>query len=351
MSAAVRDRARAARMAAAPDARFPQPCTGYPGHRMPDPCRQDDCREGRHAASSERRRVRRERNAVAYGAASRAVRRSRCPGAGGQALVRRVAARRVRVGCRGGNEPFARLADSALRVVLAGASLNRSADEVVGHVLSGFSGLGVHPDVPEGVRILRRNGLRLVTLTNGSADVADGLLTRAGLRGEFERLLSVEDAAAWKAAQAAYAHAARACSVSMEQMLLVAVHPWESTARTKRACAPDGSPGRKHIPRLLRRSGRAGWRPRGAGGADRFLTRLRQAEQAQEAVVHGVAGFPIVIRPALTSSSAARPRARAAVSSQAGGRVRSKSPLSWPRRMTSSSRSRTGPCRAASGPG
>jgi hypothetical protein len=44
------------------------------------------------------------------------------------------------------------------------------------------------------VRIVRRHGLRLVTLTNGSADVADGLLTRAGLRGEFERLLSVEAA-------------------------------------------------------------------------------------------------------------------------------------------------------------
>jgi len=73
----------------------------------------------------------------------------------------------------------------------------------------GFAGLGVHPDVPEGVRILRRHGLRLVTLTNGSANVADGLLARAGLRGEFERLLSVEDAAAWKPAPAAYARAAR----------------------------------------------------------------------------------------------------------------------------------------------
>jgi 2-haloacid dehalogenase len=81
--------------------------------------------------------------------------------------------------------------------------------------------------VPEGVRILRRHGLRLVTLTNGSADVADRLLTRAGRRGEFERLLSVEDAAAWKPASAAYAHAARACSVSLEHMLLVAVHPWD----------------------------------------------------------------------------------------------------------------------------
>ena len=111
--------------------------------------------------------------------------------------------------------------------MLAGASLNLSADEAAEHVLSGFAGLGVHPDVPEGVRILRRHGLRLVTLTNGSADVADGLLTRAVLRGEFERLLSVEDAAVWKPVPVAYAHAARACSVSTEQMLLVAVHPWD----------------------------------------------------------------------------------------------------------------------------
>jgi len=31
------------------------------------------------------------------------------------------------------------------------------------------------PDVPEGVRILRQHGLRPVTLTNGSASVADRL--------------------------------------------------------------------------------------------------------------------------------------------------------------------------------
>lgn len=127
----------------------------------------------------------------------------------------------------GGQEPFARLADGALRAVLAGTGLNRPADEAVEHILSGFAALSVHPDVPEGVRVLRGHGLRLVTLTNGSASVADRLLTTAGLRGEFEQLLSVDDAGAWKPAAAAYAHAARACSVDADQMLLVAVHPWD----------------------------------------------------------------------------------------------------------------------------
>jgi 2-haloalkanoic acid dehalogenase type II len=165
--------------------------------------------EERYAASSERRRVRRERDAVGYGADGRAVRRSRAPEPAARLWFAVLLRDGFALAAAGGNEPFARLADGALRVVLAGTSLDRSADEAVGHVLLGFAGLGVHPDVPEGVRILRRHGLRLVTLTNGSADVADGLQAQAGLRGEFERLLSVEDAATWKPAPAAYAHAAR----------------------------------------------------------------------------------------------------------------------------------------------
>jgi 2-haloacid dehalogenase len=127
----------------------------------------------------------------------------------------------------GGKEPFARLARGALEAVLAGASLNRPAPEAADYVLAGFSELSVHPDVPGGVRLLREGGLRLVTLSNGSADVAGRLLTEAGIRGEFEQLLSVEDAPAWKPAPAAYAYAARACSVPVGQMLLVAVHPWD----------------------------------------------------------------------------------------------------------------------------
>ena len=127
----------------------------------------------------------------------------------------------------GGKETFGRLARGVLEGVLAGATLNRPAAAAADHILSGFSDLSVHPDVPEGVRMLRESGLRLVTLTNGSTDISERLLLKAGIRGEFERLLSVEDADAWKPAPAAYAYAARVCSVPADQMLLVAVHPWD----------------------------------------------------------------------------------------------------------------------------
>lgn len=127
----------------------------------------------------------------------------------------------------GACEPFAMLAADGLRTVLHGVPLNRDVDAAVDHVMGGFAELRVHPDVPDGIRALRAAGHRLVTLTNGAAQVADRLLTGAGVRDEFERLLSVDDAGVWKPAEGAYAYAARTCGVEPAEMLLVAVHPWD----------------------------------------------------------------------------------------------------------------------------
>ncbi len=127
----------------------------------------------------------------------------------------------------GGKETFAQIGDAALRTVLTGIPLGRPLDDAVEHILSGFTGLSVHPDIPDGVRALREAGLTLVTLTNGSVSIADQLLTSAGIRHQFDRLLSVDDADAWKPAASAYAYAALACPAQIGEMMLVAVHPWD----------------------------------------------------------------------------------------------------------------------------
>lgn len=127
----------------------------------------------------------------------------------------------------GGNGAFAEISAEALRGLLATSDLAMDLDQAVEHVMAGMAGLGLHPDVPEGVRSLRKAGYRLVTLTNGSAQVAERLFMPAGIRDEFERLLSVEDAPGWKPAPAAYHYAAAACGVDPGEMLLVAVHPWD----------------------------------------------------------------------------------------------------------------------------
>jgi 2-haloacid dehalogenase len=122
---------------------------------------------------------------------------------------------------------FADLAVDAVHTVLAGVEVDRSPEDAAAHVVDGFAQLSLHPDVAEGVRALRQAGLRLVTLSNGAASVAERLLGDAGIRDQFEAVLSVEDAGAWKPARRAYEHAARTCGTEPERMLMVAVHPWD----------------------------------------------------------------------------------------------------------------------------
>lgn len=122
---------------------------------------------------------------------------------------------------------FADLGADALATVLHPVTLDRGIEDAIAHVMAGFTELSVHEDVVPGVRALADAGHRLVTLSNGSASVAQALLARAGLLDAFELLLSVEDAGVWKPAPGAYHYAARRCRVDPHQLMLVAVHPWD----------------------------------------------------------------------------------------------------------------------------
>ena len=127
----------------------------------------------------------------------------------------------------GTSEKFARIAAESLRENLTGVSLNRSVEEAVDHIMRGFASLALHPDVAGAVRTFAASGLRLVTLSNGSTQLAETLFRTAEIREEFDLLLSVEDAPGWKPLRAAYEYAAAACGVEVGRMLLTAVHPWD----------------------------------------------------------------------------------------------------------------------------
>jgi 2-haloacid dehalogenase len=125
----------------------------------------------------------------------------------------------------GGNVPFARVAEDNVRRLLTDQGVPRP-EEGTNRIMEALRGLGVHPDVPAGVGDLAVVA-ELITLSNGSRQVAESLLGAAGLRHHFSRLLSVEDATGWKPARSAYTYAASSCGVEPSQMLLVAVHPWD----------------------------------------------------------------------------------------------------------------------------
>lgn len=127
----------------------------------------------------------------------------------------------------GATAPFGEIAEAVLRDLLAPISLDRETDQAVRHVLGAFAGLDVHPDVREGLPALAQTGVRMVTLGNGAAAIAEGLLERAGLASYVERALSVADAGEWKPGRRAYEWAVQACGVEPGQAMLVAVHPWD----------------------------------------------------------------------------------------------------------------------------
>jgi 2-haloacid dehalogenase len=127
----------------------------------------------------------------------------------------------------GENPPFAGVARELLLSQLSQAQLNRTVEEAAKTVMDGFAHLEVQADVTTGVDRLHEAGFRLATLSNAAVGAAERLLTDANLRDRFELLLSVEDAGAWKPSPKAYAFAAARCDVPLEEMLLVACHPWD----------------------------------------------------------------------------------------------------------------------------
>ncbi len=127
----------------------------------------------------------------------------------------------------GDNPPFAGVARELLLNQLSQSTLNRSVQDAAKHVMDGFASLELHADVASAVDRLQQDGFRLVTLSNGATSVAERLLTHGNVRDRFERLMSVEDAGVWKPSAKAYHYAASECGVAAEEMLLVAVHPWD----------------------------------------------------------------------------------------------------------------------------
>lgn len=124
---------------------------------------------------------------------------------------------------------FADIARDGLRTLLTAVDgrAGDAADEAARHILDGMAALPVHPDVPGGVHALRRAGFRLVTMTNGSPELTESLLVRAGVRDQFDALLGVSGPRCWKPAPDAYRYAVRRAGVRPGEALLVAVHPWD----------------------------------------------------------------------------------------------------------------------------
>lgn len=123
-------------------------------------------------------------------------------------------------------KPFRDVASGTLEMMLA-ENGQPSSTTVIGAILQGFSELPAHPDVQPAFTQLREAGVRIVTLTNGSADTTQRLLKRENLEGIVERTISIDEVQHWKPRREVYLHAAKVVGTTPARMALVAAHAWD----------------------------------------------------------------------------------------------------------------------------
>jgi 2-haloacid dehalogenase len=131
---------------------------------------------------------------------------------------------------------FGQIGDAALAMLAERRGVALSAEERR-QVLSGMRSLPAHPDVRPALEQLRASGLRLATLTNSTAEVAEAQLAHAGLSDLFELRLSADAVRRLKPAAEAYQMAAERLGVERADIRLIAAHAWDIAGALRAGCA------------------------------------------------------------------------------------------------------------------
>src|SRR5262249_45215125 len=103
-------------------------------------------------------------------------------------------------------------------------------------IVQGMLKLPAHPDVRDGLQIMRNAGLRLVTLTNSAPGAVQQQLANAGLAAFFERSFSVDAVRRFKPASEVYRSVADALGLPIDQLRLVAAHAWDVLGALRAGC-------------------------------------------------------------------------------------------------------------------
>lgn len=131
---------------------------------------------------------------------------------------------------------FGAIARAALEMTAAAHAVTLAPADRDG-ILRGLVSLPAHPDVREGLQLLRQAGFRMVTLTNSAPAAVDQQLKSAGLSNYFERSFSVDAVRKFKPAAEVYRLVANELSVEPSQLRLVAAHAWDVLGAMRAGCA------------------------------------------------------------------------------------------------------------------
>lgn len=95
-------------------------------------------------------------------------------------------------------------------------------------LIGAYMKLDCYPDVPETLRILRENNLKLAILSNGSPAMLEGAVKSSGIADLFDRLLSVEEVGVYKPDPRVYKLAEDSLKVPVHDIVFLSANAWDA---------------------------------------------------------------------------------------------------------------------------
>lgn len=100
-------------------------------------------------------------------------------------------------------------------------------DENAQEVLQMIRRLPPHPDIAEGLDMLKKAGYKMVALTNSTGEVVKEQMKNAGLIEYFEALLSIDEIRKYKPAPETYHTVVNKFGIQPKEAMLIAAHGWD----------------------------------------------------------------------------------------------------------------------------
>ncbi len=122
---------------------------------------------------------------------------------------------------------FGEIGTAALMMVAKTQGIDLEYEEAKAAIVTPLRSLPPHPDVVEGLKALKENGYRLVSLTNSSAVGVETQFKNAGLIDLFEKRYSIESIKKFKPHPDTYRMVLDDLGVQPEEVLMVAAHAWD----------------------------------------------------------------------------------------------------------------------------
>ncbi|GGZ76630.1 haloacid dehalogenase type II [Paraglaciecola chathamensis] len=127
----------------------------------------------------------------------------------------------------GDYQDFGKIGVAALMMVAQNNDIEITEEQAVTAIKTPLLSLPAHPDVKAGLKALKEQGFKLVSLTNSSNKGVETQFENAGLTDYFDKRMSIEDIKVYKPDLRAYAWALEQLNIKPEEALMVAAHGWD----------------------------------------------------------------------------------------------------------------------------